>query len=82
MIVALDLLSGLAEGLNGYFRPLIEQSHCNLVELLHECCQVTHSRVHRRPTSTPTQFILTSWLALHNYHFARLQGKQVLLLGL
>ncbi|CAH0561950.1 unnamed protein product [Brassicogethes aeneus] len=37
MIVALDLLSGLAEGLNGHIEKLVEAS--NIMQLLHLCMQ-------------------------------------------
>lgn len=37
MIVALDLLSGLAEGLNGHIEKLVETS--NIMQLLHLCMQ-------------------------------------------
>lgn len=37
MIVALDLLSGLAEGLNGHIEKLVVNS--NIMELLHHCMQ-------------------------------------------
>lgn len=37
MIVALDLLSGLAEGLNGHIENLVKNS--NIMELLHLCMQ-------------------------------------------
>lgn len=37
MIVALDLLSGLAEGLNGHIEKLVVNS--NIMELLHLCMQ-------------------------------------------
>ncbi|KAJ8926914.1 hypothetical protein NQ314_020766 [Rhamnusium bicolor] len=37
MIVALDLLSGLAEGLNGHIEKLVENS--NIMQLLHLCMQ-------------------------------------------
>lgn len=38
MIVALDLLSGLAEGLNGFIDKLIANS--NILQLLYQCMQV------------------------------------------
>lgn len=38
MIVALDLLSGLAEGLNGHVNHLVAES--NIVALLYQCSQV------------------------------------------
>lgn len=38
MIVALDLLSGLAEGLNGFIEKLIANS--NILQLLYQCMQV------------------------------------------
>lgn len=37
MIVALDLLSGLAEGLNGYIEKLVVNS--NIMQLLYQCMQ-------------------------------------------
>jgi transportin-1 len=37
MIVALDLLSGLAEGLNGHMERLVENS--NVMQLLYQCMQ-------------------------------------------
>jgi transportin-1 len=37
MIVALDLLSGLAEGLDGHIEKLVQNS--NIMELLHHCMQ-------------------------------------------
>ena len=37
MIVALDLLSGLAEGLNGHMDPLVSSS--NVMPLLFQCMQ-------------------------------------------
>lgn len=37
MIVALDLLSGLAEGLDGHIEKLVQDS--NIMELLHLCMQ-------------------------------------------
>lgn len=37
MIVALDLLSGLAEGLNGHMEPLVMNS--NVMQLLYQCMQ-------------------------------------------
>lgn len=40
MIVALDLLSGLAEGLNGSIEQLVAMS--NLMILLHTCMQVSN----------------------------------------
>lgn len=46
MIVALDLLSGLAEGLNGAaeFGQLIACS--NVMILLHQCMQVSSNNIH------------------------------------
>lgn len=38
MIVALDLLSGLAEGLEGHIEGLV--SDCNTLKLLYQCMQV------------------------------------------
>lgn len=38
MIVALDLLSGLAEGLNGHMESLVMSS--NIMQLLYQCMQV------------------------------------------
>lgn len=38
MIVALDLLSGLAEGLNGHIEALVMSS--NIMQLLYQCMQV------------------------------------------
>ena len=38
MIVALDLLSGLAEGLEGHIQGLVANS--NLLKLLYQCMQV------------------------------------------
>lgn len=38
MIVALDLLSGLAEGLNGHIELLVANS--NILQLLYQCMQV------------------------------------------
>jgi len=38
MIVALDLLSGLAEGLNGFIEKLVANS--NILQLLYQCMQV------------------------------------------
>jgi transportin-1 len=38
MIVALDLLSGLAEGLNGFIDKLVVNS--NILQLLYQCMQV------------------------------------------
>ncbi|KAJ8923719.1 hypothetical protein NQ315_010300 [Exocentrus adspersus] len=43
MIVALDLLSGLAEGLNGHIEKLVENS--NIMQLLHLCMQDTMPEV-------------------------------------
>lgn len=40
MIVALDLLSGLAEGLNGFIEKLIANS--NILQLLYQCMQVNY----------------------------------------
>lgn len=37
MIVALDLLSGLAEGLNGQIENLVQNS--NMMQLLYQCMQ-------------------------------------------
>lgn len=37
MIVALDLLSGLAEGLDGHIEKLVENS--SIMDLLHHCMQ-------------------------------------------
>lgn len=37
MIVALDLLSGLAEGLDGHIEQLVVNS--NLMQLLYQCMQ-------------------------------------------
>lgn len=39
MIVALDLLSGLAEGLNGHIEALVMSS--NIMQLLYQCMQVS-----------------------------------------
>lgn len=41
MIVALDLLSGLAEGLNGFIDKLVINS--NILQLLYQCMQVRSS---------------------------------------
>jgi hypothetical protein len=38
MIVALDLLSGLAEGLDGHIEKLVANS--NMMQLLYQCMQV------------------------------------------
>lgn len=43
MIVALDLLSGLAEGLNGHIEKLVESS--NIMQLLHMSMQDTMPEV-------------------------------------
>lgn len=40
MIVALDLLSGLADGLNGYMDSLVVSS--NIIELLFQSMQVSN----------------------------------------
>ena len=41
MIVALDLLSGLAEGLNQHIEGLVSTS--NILKLLYQCMQVNNS---------------------------------------
>lgn len=43
MIVALDLLSGLAEGLEGHIENLV--AHSNLLSLLYQCMQDNTSEV-------------------------------------
>lgn len=43
VIVALDLLSGLAEGLNGHIEKLVQ--HSNIMELLHHCMQDPQAEV-------------------------------------
>lgn len=40
MIVALDLLSGLAEGLGGNIEQLVARS--NILTLMYQCMQVSH----------------------------------------
>ena len=62
MIVALDLLSGLAEGLEGAIESLVTES--NILELLYRCVQVslmmveyhvcvcTHTHTHSDTTHT------------------------------
>lgn len=45
IIVALDLLSGLAEGLNGHLETLVASS--NILELLFLCMRVSnHHKIH------------------------------------
>jgi transportin-1 len=43
MIVALDLLSGLAEGLNQHIESLVSDS--NILKLLYQCMQVSKYRL-------------------------------------
>lgn len=55
MIVALDLLSGLAEGLGGHVDTLVARS--NIMTLLFQCMQVRRARV---CASVCLHFVVTS----------------------
>lgn len=44
MIVALDLLSGLAEGLGGAIEQLV--AHSNILTLMYQCMQVKRCQTH------------------------------------
>lgn len=44
MIVALDLLSGLAEGLGGTIEQLV--AHSNILTLMYQCMQVKRCQTH------------------------------------
>lgn len=57
MIVALDLLSGLAEGLNGNIEQLVAMS--NLMLLLHQCMQVNHSSLQYSQLSNTNDDLIT-----------------------
>lgn len=48
MIVALDLLSGLAEGLGGNIEQLVARS--NILTLMYQCMQVRFTELKRRET--------------------------------
>lgn len=50
MIVALDLLSGLAEGLGGNIEQLVARS--NILTLMYQCMQVTIKTVNNYKTKT------------------------------
>ena len=48
MIVALDLLSGLAEGLGGNIEQLVARS--NILTLMYQCMQVRFTKLKRTET--------------------------------
>lgn len=73
MIVALDLLSGLAEGLNGHIEALVQSS--NIMQLLYQCMQV-------RSNFFPFMFHLNIFfLVVKGAYFKLLISLQISIVG-
>lgn len=74
MIVALDLLSGLAEGLGGNIEQLVARS--NILTLMYQCMQVTIETVQLHdclPTYTYCIFIALNMVLFQRRHGGRLK---------
>lgn len=62
MIVALDLLSGLAEGLGGNIEQLVARS--NILTLMYQCMQVRFGRVNElEPASLCYKKLISSYFS-------------------
>lgn len=65
MIVALDLLSGLAEGLGGTIEQLVARS--NILTLMYQCMQVKRPSKHTAQQTSELARIVDSYVVSFNF---------------